>query len=159
MAAPLDDVTIDQVRETIAALSIPSRTNEANVWLVEFGKSQLAWTIAHHLISESATKPQDAFFGAIILHSKVQRDIVHLEPSLIPQLMQSLVQHVMRLCGESPFNMNICRYVCLSIATVALQTNQEGVFHQMLGWLNPILSSHAGVVLELLIVLPEGWLH
>ena len=74
------------------------------------------------------------------------------------KLTQTLVQHIIRMSqtqGSITTEMNVCRYLCLAVATIALQSNQSGIVSQILTWLNPIINSVPTLLLELLIVLPE----
>lgn len=60
-----------------------------------------------------------------------------------------------QLHGSVAMEMNVCRYLCLAVATLALQSNQAGIVSQILTWLNPIINTVPALLLELLIVLPE----
>jgi hypothetical protein len=51
--------------------------------------------------------------------------------------------------------MNVCRFLCLAVATLALQCNTPGIISEIFTWLNPIVQSCPIVLLELLTVLPE----
>ena len=51
--------------------------------------------------------------------------------------------------------MNVCRFLCLAVATLALQCNTPGIISEIFSWLNPIVQSCPIVLLELLTVLPE----
>lgn len=68
-----------------------------------------------------------------------------------------ILQHIIRLsCNSGPsVELNVCRYLSLSIATLALQRDKPGIVNDILIWLNPIVQSSPIVLLELLVVLPE----
>ena len=144
---------IEQVKVAITALSNPSETATANQWLVAFERSVDSWTAAEQLLRE--TDSQCRFFGAKFLYSKVQRDFLQLNESTIPSLVHTMVQHIIRFAGESTVDMKVCRYLCLALAALAVQINQEGIVTQILLWFNPIVTTNPRVLLELLVVLPE----
>eukprot|EP00598_Pedospumella_elongata_P005229 CAMPEP_0184979480 /NCGR_PEP_ID=MMETSP1098-20130426/9762_1 /TAXON_ID=89044 /ORGANISM="Spumella elongata, Strain CCAP 955/1" /LENGTH=1016 /DNA_ID=CAMNT_0027502801 /DNA_START=13 /DNA_END=3063 /DNA_ORIENTATION=+ len=144
---------IDQTKAAIAAMSNPAETARANEWLVEFERSAAAWEVADALVREENGSCR--FFGAKFLYSKVQKQYIQLDPSNVGMLTQSLVQHILRISQEQNVEFNVCRYLCLALAALALQMNQTGILSQILTWLNPIISVSPNVLLELLIVLPE----
>jgi transportin-3 len=147
--------SLDDVKNAIIALSIPAETHRANQWLVEFEKSNAGWEVADLLLSE-APGSQNRFFGAKFLYSKIQRDFGQLNEGSIPSLTNTIVQHIIRLSKDSGnFELNVCRYLCLSLAALAVQINQDGVVNQVLQWLNPILATSPRILLELLVALPE----
>ena len=146
---------LDAVKQYITALSDHTKTQTANAWLVQFEKSHEAWEIIQQLLMEPAGSPH-RYFSAIMLHNKSQRDLTtQLNPQIITAFTQNLVSHLIRIAQEISIDMGVCRYLCLSIAAVAVQVNENGIVQQILQWLNPILATHPAVVLELLIVLPE----
>jgi len=144
---------IEQTKAAIAAMSNPAETARANEWLVEFERSAAAWEVADALVREENGSCR--FFGAKFLYSKVQKQCIQLDPSNVGMLTQSLVQHILRISQEQNVEFNVCRYLCLALAALALQMNQTGILGQILTWLNPIISVCPNVLLELLIVLPE----
>ena len=146
--------TVEEVKNAINALSIPAETLRANQWLVDFEKSNNAWEVADRLLSE-APGSSHRFFGAKFLYSKIQRDFGQLNEGSIPSLTHTIVQHIIRLSGDIKLELNVCRYLCLSLAALAVQINQDGVVSQVLQWLNPILSTSPRILLELLVALPE----
>ena len=147
--------SLDEVKNAIIALSIPAETHRADQWLVDFEKSNTAWEVADRLLSE-APGSTNRFFGAKFLYSKIQRDFGQLNEGSIPSLTHTIVQHIIRLSRDSAnLELNVCRYLCLSLAALAVQINQDGVVSQVLQWLNPILSSSPRILLELLVALPE----
>jgi len=145
---------VDEVRAAIAALSNPQETQTANQWLVALERSVEGWAAAEQLLREPAGS-QCRFFGAKFLYSKVQRDSVQLNEGTVPALVHSIVQHILRVAGEAVLDLNVCRYLCLALAALAVQMNQEGIVPQILLWFNPIVASKPRVLLELLVVLPE----
>lgn len=144
---------MDQAKAAIAALSNPSETNRANEWLVEFERSRAAWEVSDGLVREENGPYR--FFGAKFLYSKVQKQYIQLDEASVNMLSQSLVQHILRISQDKNVEFNVCRYLCLALAALALQMNQSGILNQILQWLNPIISTNPNVLLELLIVLPE----
>ena len=146
--------SLDEVKNAIIALSIPSETLRANQWLVDFEKSNDAWEVADRLLSE-APGSSNRFFGAKFLYSKIQRNFGQLNEGSIPSLTHTIVQHIIRLSRDTNLELNVCRYLCLSLAALAVQINQDGVVSQVLQWLNPILSTSPRILLELLVALPE----
>ena len=149
----MDNTNVHTVLETtraaIADLSNPS----ANQYLVELERSPIAWEVAEHLVSEPDN--QCRFFGAKFLYSKIQKQYHQLSAINVQQLTQSLVGHILKLSQEANVEFNVCRYLCLALAALALQMNQSGILNQILAWLNPIIGVCPMVLLELLIVLPE----
>ena len=147
--------SLDEVKNAIIALSIPTETLRANQWLVDFEKSNVAWEVADRLLNEPSGST-NRFFGAKFLYSKIQRDFGQLNEGSIPSLTHAIVQHIIRLASDGAnFEINVCRYLCLSLAALAVQMNQDGVVTQVLQWLNPILATSPRILLELLIALPE----
>jgi transportin-3 len=144
---------IDQAKAAISALAHPAETHRANEWLVEFERSPSAWEVSDALVREEHGSYR--FFGAKFLYSKVQKQFIQLDANSVNMLTQSLVQHILRIGQEKNVEFNVCRYLCLALAALALQMNQSGILTQILQWLNPIISSNPNVLLELLIVLPE----
>lgn len=142
------------VKQAINALSSHSETAKANEWLVEFEKSQSAWTVSDQLIAEEKGSPY-RFFGAKFLYSKVQRQFYELSAQSAQSLITSLVQHVLRLAMETPVEYQVIRYLSLAIAALAIQLNQSGVVNHILNWLNPVVNQSPGVLLILLTFLPE----
>ncbi|KAJ1408901.1 armadillo-type protein [Ochromonadaceae sp. CCMP2298] len=149
----MEDDLVGQTKAAIAALSSPTETTRANEWLVEFERSAAAWEVADFLVREEVGSYR--FFGAKFLYSKLQRQYVQLDASSGAMLTQSIVGHILRLSQEPTVELNVCRYLCLALATLALQMNQSGILQQILQWLNPIITTCPSVLLELLIVLPE----
>jgi transportin-3 len=147
--------SLDEVKNAIIALSIPTETLRANQWLVDFEKSNAGWEVADRLLNE-APGSTNRFFGAKFLYSKIQRDFSQLNEGSIPSLTHTIVKHIIRLASESAkLELNVCRYLCLSLAALAVQINQDGVVTQVLQWLNPILVTSPRILLELLVALPE----
>jgi len=133
---------LETTRKAIADLSNPS----ANQYLVEFERSALAWEISELLIAENDN--QCRFFGAKFLYSKIQKQFHQLTSSNVQQLTQSLVGHILRMSQEANVEFNVCRYLCLALAALALQMNQSGILNQILAWLNPIIGVCPTVLLE-----------
>lgn len=146
---------IETTKSAIDALSHPQETVRANEWLVNFERSATSWEVAELLLREPVTAVQYRFFGAKFLYSKLQRQFFQLDDNNVQLLTQSLVDNIIRLSQEQPIELNVCRYVCLALATLALQQNQPGIVSQLLAWLGPIINTAPAVLLELLIVLPE----
>eukprot|EP01039_Chlorochromonas_danica_P010540 gene10540-11677_t len=142
------------VKQAIAALAQPGETAKANEWLVDFEKSSSAWVAADLLLTEEKGSPY-RFFGAKFLYSKIQRQFYELQRNEAEQLISSLVQHLLRLANEKPHETQVIRYLCLSVAALAVQLNQAGVVSQVLRWLNPIIPQAPSVLLILLTILPE----
>ena len=143
---------LSTTKSAIQALQNPAQTKAANDWLVTFERTQEAWQIADALLREPEAF---RFFGSITLYNKCQRDIDQLDRTVVPGLMQTVVQHIIRISTEIPFDSKCCRYLCLSLASLAVQVNQDGVVKQILVWLNPIMASSPEILLDLLTVLPE----
>lgn len=97
------------------------------------------------------------FFGAKFLYSKSQKQFFQLDMATSAKLTQMILQHIIRLStgGSQKLEMNVCRYLCLSVATLALQSNTPGIVHDILMWLNPVVQTCPLILLEFLIVLPE----
>lgn len=91
------------------------------------------------------------------MYSKSQMQFFQLDPNSAAQLTQAVLRHIIRLSSDSSqsFEMNICRYLCLTVATLALQCNTPGIINEIFQWLSPIVQNSPTVLLELLIVLPE----
>lgn len=153
---------METARNAIAAMQQGSGPAfvQASQWLIDFEHSAEAWGVAWELVSGEGTSIEDStyrFFGAKIVYSKIQRDFDQLGQDQIADFTQKLVARVIDLSqkyGEE-VSFVVCRYLCLSIAAMALQVNQEGVVNQILIWFNPILQSAPRVMLELLYLLPE----
>jgi hypothetical protein len=116
--------------------------------------------VAWELVSGEGATAEDStyrFFGAKIIYSKIQRDFDQLGQDQIADFTQKLVSRVIDLSQKygQEVSFVVCRYLCLSIAAMALQVNREGVVNQILIWFNPILQSAPRVMLELLYLLPE----
>lgn len=152
---------MDQVKAALKALSAGGETSkQANAWLQNFESQPESWTHSDTLLREpfSAQNTDGLFYrqwGGKMLHNKIQRYFHQLGPDQIPSLTQSLLAHLFAFAQQHPMEFPVCRYVCLSIAALAVQINQDGVVAQILQWLNPLIITSPKVVLELLIVLPE----
>ena len=149
-------MSLDTVKQAIVALSEPSQTIQANEWLVNFEKSSDAWTIADELLT-IPSEAQFNFFGAKFKYSKIQKDFYQLNDSMVNEMLIKIVDHIIRLSNSPQLEISVCRYLCLSLAALAVQINQEGVILQILNWFNAIASTNPGkrIILELLIALPE----
>ena len=131
-------------------------TSQANDYLMKFETSNEAWQVAHQLLqSSSSTQSNYRFFGAKIFYSKIQKDLSQLPSEQINALKELLIQSILQLSQEPSHDITTIRYLCLSISALALQSNENGIVHQILAWLNPIISTAPRVVLEFLTVLPE----
>lgn len=135
-------------------MSNPSETAKANEWLVEFEKSPAAWTAGDALLRENKGSPC-RFFGAKFLYAKVCRQFHELTPQASTQLTEALIAHLLRLAGEQPIEWQLIRYLCMSIAGLAIQCKQSGCVDQILTWLNSVVTTSPGVLLVLLTLLPE----
>lgn len=144
----------EKCKAAIDALNQSQETNSANQWLMQFEGTSDAWSIADAL-ARDMTNPSYRFFGARILYNKIQTDFKQLDSTSATSLMESLVNHIIRLSQAPALEMNVCRYMCLALSALALQLNMNGIVSQMLTWLNPILSTQPIIILELLLVLPE----
>ena len=71
------------------------------------------------------------------------------------ELKSALVGHILKLSQEVPIDIPVVRRLCLSLAALALQLNQTGIVDEILGYLNPLISTTPHILLELLTVLPE----
>ena len=131
-------------------------TKRANKWMIEFERSRDAWSVADQMIREPTGSPC-IFFGAKILYSKLKRDFKDFNgsPDAVNGITNSLVEHIIRLAQDANSNFVVIRYLCLSLAVLALQINKNGIVQEILGWLNPIIMTAPRVVLELITVLPE----
>lgn len=141
------------VKAAIAAMATPSETQRANEWLVDFERSSAAWQVCDLLLREPDASHQ--FFGAKFLYSKIQRQFLQLDAAMVASLSQNLVQHIITTSQQPVPTMNVIRYLCLALAALTLQLNQEGIVSNILVWLHPVLGKSPGVLLELLTVLPE----
>jgi len=151
-------MSIDEVKAAIAALGDADVGRGAQDMLMQFEASREAWTVAAQLLYDSSPQVNQhhfRFFGAKMLYSKIQRDFDQLADSDISAFMQSLIGHIINLSQEPNIEMKVCRYVCLSIAALAIQINQSGVIRAVLQWLNPVLTGAPTVILEFLALLPE----
>lgn len=147
------DVAFQEVISAVNALSNPSHTHQANQWLTNFQSSTLAWEIAEALLKQPNSIYR--FFGAKFFYSKIQSQFEQLDSQSVNSLGTLLVQQLLSFAQEQNYPNNVCLYVCLSLAALAVQMNQEGVVNQILVWLNPIATLHPKIVLMLLTVLPE----
>jgi hypothetical protein len=148
----------DQSKAAISALqSTPDEIKRANNWLIDFERTTDAWEVSN-LLSSEPLESQCLFWGAKILYTKIKRDFHQLEsnPGYITQLPSIIVQHLTRLASVPQSNENkvTCRYLCLSLAALAVQVNQDGIVGQLLQLINPIVETNSQVVLELINVLP-----
>jgi len=146
------------VKGAICALGDAELGRGAQDVLMQFEASREAWTVAAQLLYDSSAQASQhhfRFFGAKMLYSKIQRDFDQLAESDVSAFMQSLVGHIINLSQEPNIEMKVCRYVCLSIAALAIQINQPGVVRAVLQWLNPVLTGAPHVILEFLALLPE----
>ena len=151
-------MSIEQVKAAIIALGDGKVGQGAHDDLMRFEASRAAWEVAAQLLYDSSSLSnahEFRFFGAKMLYSKIQRDFDQISEGNVPAFMNSLVQHIIALSQIPNVEMKVCRYVCLSIAALAVQINQPGVIKAVLLWLNPILTTAPKVVLEFLAVLPE----
>lgn len=151
----------DQSKAAISALQSLADTTEikrAEHWLIDFERTSDAWEVSNLLLSEPLDSPH-LFWGAKILYTKIKRDFHQLEsnPGYITQLPSIIVQHLTRLAlsSQSKEIKVTCRYLCLSLAALVVQLNQDGSIGQLLQLINPILESNSEVVLELINYLPE----
>lgn len=152
---------LDSTRQAVTALSGVSmidadETKRANRWMVEFERSRDAWNVADQLLREPTGSPC-IFFGAKVLYSKLKRDFKDFQqsPDAVASLTRSLVEHILRFAQDCNSNFVVIRYLCLSLAVLALQVNRNGIIQEILGWMNPIIVTAPRVVLELLTILPE----
>jgi hypothetical protein len=151
-------MSIEEVKGAICALGDAELGRGAQDVLMQFEASRGAWTVAAQLLYDSSAQASQhhfRFFGAKMLYSKIQRDFDQLAESDVSAFMQSLVGHIINLSQEPNIEMKVCRYVCLSIAALAIQINQPGVIRAVLQWLNPVLTGAPHVILEFLALLPE----
>ena len=132
---------------------------EAADSLTRFEATREAWTVAEQLLRDDSLNPKAQstfrFYGAKMVYSKTQRDFDQLSPSDIPKFLESLVQHVIALSQLPQSEKKICRYICLSIAAMAIQIDQSGVIRSVLQLLNPLLTSSPDIVVLFLSLLPE----
>ena len=152
---------LESARMAVSALSGVSMVDvadskRANKWMIEFERSRDAWSVADQMIREPTGSPC-IFFGAKILYSKLKRDFKDFNgsPDAVNGITNSLVEHIIRLAQDANSNFVVIRYLCLSLAVLALQINKNGIVQEILGWLNPIIMTAPRVVLELITVLPE----
>lgn len=150
-------MSVEEVVAAINCLQDPSQTKLANAWLENFSRTPESWQILDVLLSQSTSgSQQQTTFIATILYRKVQRDFYQIQSFSTPlALIQNLMQHMARLATETPSNTVTCRYLCLSIAAAAVQSNIPGIVGQILSWLNPLVSVCPLVILELINSLPQ----
>jgi len=139
---------------------IATQAEEATKWISTFEMTVDAWQVADRLLQEVPQTgveraPPYQFFGAKMLYSKIQRNFSQLSAQQVPGLMDSIVQHIINLCSLPTTESVVFRYLCLSLAALALQSNQPGAVEHILTALSPIILTHARVLLELLEKLPE----
>lgn len=152
---------MDGLKGALKALQVGGETSkQANAWLEQFEALPESWSHSDSLLREpsSAQNADGPFYrhwGSKMLHSKVQRYFHQLGPEQVPSLTQSLLAHLFAFSQQTPMEFPVCRCLCLSIAALAVQLNQEGMVAQILQWVNPLIATAPKVVLELLIVLPE----
>lgn len=147
-------MSIEEVTAAINCLQDPNQTKHANAWLEIFSRTTGAWQTLDLLLSQSCG-PQKTFIS-ISLYRKVQRDFYQIHSFSTPEaLLQSLMQHMVRLATETPMDMVACRYICLSVAAAAVQSGIPGIVNKLLGWLNPLVSVCPMVLLELITALPQ----
>ena len=154
--------SVETAKSAIAAMQQGSGPSvlQAGQWLSDLEQSQEAWGVAWDLVNGEGTSSEETmyrFFGAKIIYTKIQRDFDELGSDQIADFTQKLVSRTIDLSQKYGEDVSfvVCRYLCLSIAAIALQVNREGVVNQILTWFNPILQSAPRVMLELLYLLPE----
>lgn len=148
-------VLLDQVKLAYDAMNKAQDRQKANEWLTAFERSAEAWGIARSLLRES---PPYRFFGAIIFYNKIRQDVDQIKGDSgnpLQQLKLELVHFLVQFSSETDIDKSVCQRICLCIAALALQLNQDGVVLEILASLNSIISSAPLIVLELLTVLPE----
>lgn len=146
----------EELKAAIMALGDPGRVKEANRWLLEFERRGDSWGDVERLLHEvGAEGSQFRQYGGKLLHSKIQRDLELLPQEQVAQLTQSLLGHLSSLAARQPLERNVCRFVSLSIAALAVQMTQPGVVMQILQLIDPIIAPAPQLVLDLLTFLPE----
>ena len=146
----------DELKAAIKALADPARVKDANRWLLEFERNRESWGHIERLLHEvGAEGSQFRQYGGKFLHSKIQRDLELLPQEQVAQLTQSLLGHLSSLAARQPLERNVCRFVSLSIAALAVQMTQPGVVLQILQLIDPIVAPAPQLVLDLLTFLPE----
>lgn len=147
--------SLEALKRAIYALSVPSETQNANAWLVDFEKQVIAWEISLTLLSEPSQSPL-RFYGAKFIYSKIKRNFFQLShQDTVTSLMNNLNNYLLKLAHEKPLDMKVCRYICLALSALSLQINHPGIISSILNWLNPIVTTAPRIILQLLIVLPE----
>ena len=137
-----------------------SNWREASRYLDEFERTKDAWQLSFTLITleDASDDVSDSravyrLHGARLLYAKLLRDVHQLSEDEKAPLTQNIVGIVIKLCQAHQLEMNTCRFLCLSIAALALQNSQQDVVHVVLEWFNDVVQSRPIVVLELLKVL------
>jgi len=148
-------MSIEEVITAVNCLQDPSQTKRANAWLEEFSRTAGAWQTLDQLLSQ--TNGSQRTFISTTLYRKIQRDFYQIQSFSTPEtLLQNVMQHMVRIATEtSSVDMVTCRYLCLSVAAAAVQSNIPGIVSQLLSWLNPLVSVCPLVLLELITALPQ----
>lgn len=144
---------LDQVKSALDALDSPQQCHAASAWLVEFEGRPEAWDIAQQLLLQPAATNK-RFHGANIFYHKIKDDYTQLKENAA-LLKQTMVAHLIALAAESQVDVPVYRRICLCLAALALQMNEEGVVGDILNRLNAVVVSSPRLLLELLTVLPE----
>ena len=151
-------MAIDEIKRAILEAHRNPNSLESEK-LTKFEGTIEAWAISAQLLHDASpdTKAQGLFrfFGARMIYNKIQRDSDQLDSNGIAGFMQGLVQHIITLSQLPQIETAVYRYVCLSIAAMAIQINHPGVVRSILQWLNPLLASAPHIVVLFLSLLPE----
>lgn len=148
----LNNDVITKTKSAIIALSNPLETRAANEWLVKFEKSGDAWNVSVDLLKEESSEFK--FFGAKFLYSKVQRQFFELDANQKQNLLNLLI-HTLLDFSSKLVELNVIKYLCLSLSVLAIQMKQQNIVGSILQWLNPIAISKPKVLFILLEILPE----
>jgi len=128
---------------------------EADEWLQEFQRSQMAWQVADALLMAINEPPENQYFAAQTLHAKLQYDFHELPVEAISSLRDSLLNHLKRVSAGNPSKALVIR-LCLALSALAVQMNWRDCIAQLCTVFPPgELTTSGTVLLELLVVLPE----
>ena len=142
------------LESVVKAVNSLGTNPEADKLLIDFERTAEAWKVSYDLLASSG----DAtirFFGAKMLYSKAQRDHIQLDHSSSSQLKTALVQQLLSLAADPNTQMNVCRYVCLAISALAIQSLESNVVSEILKALNGVVATRPLLILETLCVLTE----
>jgi len=154
--------SIDQLKSAVYTLYHDSNgelRENANVWLQEWQRSDVAWTVCHQVLRDGQSDLETCYFAAQTLRTKILRDFEELEHDVGRTLPESIMGILsLRASGTTAVRTQLC----LAIAALALHipaAEWEG--GDLIHWIgirmasSQVNDSMQHILLEILTVVPQ----